>query len=98
LKIWELITAFRFTFTIFLGADGLPYCVEVALVAGSVVRFTLICAVDAGSGGHRLPFTLVIVVAVLVLVDGASVEGGTTDGGDGLSATGSSDKTPPPLV
>ena len=42
---------------------------------------------------------ILVVVAVLLLVGiGASVEGGTTDCGDGPSATGSNDETPPPLV
>ena len=98
LKIWELITAFRFSFTVFLGAGGLPFGLVDALVAGAVVRFALVCAVNVGLGGRRLAFALVVVVAVLLLVVGASVEGGTTEGGDGLSATGLKDETPPPLV
>ena len=97
LKMWELITAFRFAFTVFLGAPELVVCLEDALVAGVVMRFALGCAVDAGLGGHRLVFAVVVAVFLLV-VGGASVEGGKTDGGDGPSATGSNDKTPPPLV
>ena len=89
LKMLELITTFGFAFTVFLGTPELAVCFGDALVAGAVVRFSYGCAVDTGLGGHRLAFAVVVAVSVLLLVIvGASVEGGTTDGGDRRSARG----------